>query len=108
MKSNLLMMIIKPLTDALTPSCQIISQQISRSMDEPLTRWERFQVKLHLVACKLCTLYRDQLLAIRKMIREQTEEQDANSKLSDFRLSPEKREQLKEKLRDHSSDSIDK
>jgi len=107
MKTTLKMKIIKPMIDTLTPSCEIISQQISRSMDEPLTMRERVQVKLHLMACKLCVRYRDQLLAIRKRIREQPEEWDADSDVSEFRLPPEKREQIKEKLRDRSSDSTE-
>ncbi|MBS1272379.1 MAG: hypothetical protein MAGBODY4_01524 [Candidatus Marinimicrobia bacterium] len=105
MKTTIMMHVIKPVIDTLTPSCEVISQQISRSMDESLTLRERLQVKLHLMACKFCYRYRDQLLAIRQKIREQTEEWDADSAISEFRLSPDKRKQIKAKMRDSASDS---
>ncbi|MCF7805347.1 MAG: zf-HC2 domain-containing protein [Candidatus Marinimicrobia bacterium] len=108
MKTTIMMHVIKPVIDKLTPSCEIISQQISRSMDSPLSLKERMQVRVHLMACKLCTRYRNQLLAIRQKIRDQTEAWDADSDISEFHLSPEKREQIKEKMRDSASDSTNK
>ncbi len=100
-----MMNVIKPVIDKLTPSCEIISKQISRSMDEPLTMRERVQVKLHLMACKLCVRYRDQLLAIRKKIRDHVDEWEENSDASEVHLSDEKKTRMKRLLSDESSKS---
>lgn len=91
--------------DRLTPSCEMITQKVSKSMDEPLSFKEQLQVRFHLMMCEFCTRYRDQLLTIRKMIREQTEAWEPDSDVSEFSLSSEKREQIKKKLRENSPDS---
>ena len=106
--SKIVMQIIKPVMDMLTPTCEVITQKVSRSMDEPLSVKERLQVRLHLMMCEFCTRYRDQLLTIRQKIREQSEVWDDDTDISEFRLSPDKREQIKQKMRDSASDSSNK
>lgn len=54
--------------EKLTPTCEVISQKISRSIDEKISLKEKLQIKIHLLGCTLCERYRDQLLAIHKMM----------------------------------------
>jgi len=90
--------IIKPVIDMLTPSCEIITQKISKSMDAPLTLWEKMQVRVHISACKLCAWYRLQLLAIRRMITQKMNQLDENQVTEGAQLSPEARQRIKDRL----------
>ena len=50
-------------------SCKEASQFISQSLDRPLTIRERFALKLHLLICKYCTRFSQQLQAIRVALK---------------------------------------
>lgn len=50
----------------LNAPCSDMSALISRSMDERLTRRERFAAGLHLLYCRACARYRRQLRLIRE------------------------------------------
>lgn len=54
----------------LTPTCEVVTHKLSESMEHKLPLRERLQVGLHLMGCKFCTRYRDQLLAIRKILEK--------------------------------------
>ncbi len=105
MISKILMKVIKPVIDRLTPTCDTVAQQISRSMDEPLSWTERVQVRVHIMACKFCARYRRQLLAIRQKIRQHTDVWEDGAEPSGVHLSPEARERMKRKLTGESPDS---
>ena len=45
-------------------SCKQASQLISQSLEQPLVMRERFALKLHLLICKYCRRFRQQLQAI--------------------------------------------
>lgn len=45
-------------------SCKQASQLISQSLEQPLAMRERFALKLHLLICKYCRRFRQQLQAI--------------------------------------------
>lgn len=89
-KEKMLMMMV----DMLTPSCDVISQKISGSMDRKLSFSDRLKVKIHLMGCKFCERYRKQLLAIRGMIENYAE------KSADKKLSNESKERMKKQLKD--------
>lgn len=57
-----------PVMEKMTPACEIISQKISRSMDEKISLKERLQIRIHTFGCVLCARYRDQLITMRRMI----------------------------------------
>jgi hypothetical protein len=46
-------------------SCKQASQLISQSLEQPLAMRERFALKLHLLICRYCRRFRQQLQAIR-------------------------------------------
>lgn len=56
------------ITSKTTPSCEVISKKISESMDHSLSFPERLQIRVHILGCKFCERYRNQLLSIRKML----------------------------------------
>ena len=103
--SAILQKVIQPLLDKITPSCEIITQKISRSMDEPLTWKERIQVRLHLMACVLCTRYREQLLAMRKMIQNGIGELEEEQLSPESGLSTDAKDRMKEQLSNKSGES---
>lgn len=89
-KEKILMMMV----DWLTPSCKVISQKISDSMEAKLSFSDRLKVKVHLMGCKFCERYRKQLLALRGMLENYTE------KDADRKLSKESKERIKRRLKD--------
>jgi len=105
MMSDLQKKLFKPLIDLLTPSCEIITQKISRSMDEPLSWKERLQIRLHLMACVLCDRYRQQLLAMRELIQEGTGTPEDDSATPESGLSPEAKQRIKEQLSKDSGEA---
>lgn len=50
-------------------SCKDVSQIISQSLDRPLTMRERFALKLHLLICKYCKRFSQQLQTIRVALK---------------------------------------
>jgi hypothetical protein len=50
-------------------SCKEASQIISQSLDRPLTMRERFGLKLHLLICKYCKRFSQQLQTIRVALK---------------------------------------
>lgn len=45
-------------------NCKQASQLISRGLDTTLSKRERFALKIHLLMCKYCSRFRQQLIAI--------------------------------------------
>lgn len=54
--------------------CKDMTALISRSMDERLGFWERFGYKLHLLYCRACRRYRNQLHTLRAVLRGAAEQ----------------------------------
>ncbi len=50
-------------------SCKNASQLISKSLDGPLTIQERFALKLHLLICKYCKRFSQQLQTLRVALK---------------------------------------
>ena len=80
--------------DHLTPSCEVITEKISQSLDRKLSLKERLQVKIHLMYCKYCLRYRNQIMYLRKLI-----EKDTPSILKEVKLDEEQKTRLKEHLK---------
>jgi hypothetical protein len=51
-------------------SCKQASQIISQSLDRQLTMRERFALKLHLLVCKYCKRFSQQLESLRVAIKQ--------------------------------------
>ena len=65
-----LIKIIMPVMEKLTPTCEVVTQKLSESMEHKLPLRERVQIQLHLMGCKFCARYRDQLLVIRTLLEK--------------------------------------
>lgn len=51
-------------------SCKQASQIISQSLDKPLTMRERFALKLHLIICKYCKRFSQQVQTLRVALKQ--------------------------------------
>lgn len=82
------MKIIKPVTDLLTPPCEDITRLISKSLDTRLSIREKWQVRIHIIGCKLCHRYQKQLAAMDRMFKKsaaifKTDHENAGEGLSE-------------------------
>lgn len=88
-----------PVMSRLTPTCEVVTQKVSQSMDEPLSMNDRIRVRLHLMGCELCARYEKQLLAMRKMMELHGEEismSDPKNSLADAA-----RQRIKQEIQRH-------
>ena len=53
-------------------SCKQASQLISQSLDRSLTLRERFALQLHLIVCKYCKQFSQQLQTLRVALKQMT------------------------------------
>jgi hypothetical protein len=65
-------------------TCKQASQLLSQSLDKPLTRGERFRLRFHLLLCRFCKRFGQQIVVLRTSIRQQVKliEQNEEIKLS--------------------------
>ena len=77
--------------------CKDVSDLISRSMDEKLPFKIRMGIKFHLMMCRLCLNYKNQLDLIRKAILKI--EIDEKSDCSDTHLPDQARQKIKDHLK---------
>ena len=78
-------------------NCNEVSQKVSESMDRVLPFHQQMMIRFHLQMCKYCARFRNQLLMIRKAIRNE-EDTDAELRPSEISFS-EPRERIKQTLR---------
>jgi hypothetical protein len=84
-------------------SCKEATQLISRSLDTNLPGWKRFGLKIHLLMCRFCSRFENQLSFIGdtiKFYRKNIEIMDDTS----VTMSQETRERLKNALRERSDE----
>jgi hypothetical protein len=79
-------------------NCNEVSQKVSESMDRVLPFHQLMMIRFHLLFCKYCARFRDQLLLIRKAIRTD-EDPDEELKPPESSFS-DPRERIKQTLRD--------
>ena len=79
----------------LSPSCKQASRLQSESMDRPLTFFENFGLRIHLLLCKWCRRYGKQLKFLQNAAHQCEEHIEATPAQ---KLSPEARERIKQKL----------
>lgn len=89
-----------PVMSRLTPTCEVITQKVSQSMDRPLSLNDRIRVRLHLLGCELCARYEKQLLAMRNMLNQLAS--DTCRMSTDVTLPEEKKEYLRQVLKQRS------
>ena len=79
-------------------SCNDVSQKVSESMDRVLPFHQQMMIRLHLLMCKYCARFRDQMLLIRKALRT-GEDPDEEPGPSDASFA-EPRQRIKQALTD--------
>jgi hypothetical protein len=62
-------------------TCKQASQLLSQSLDRRLTRGERFRLRFHLLLCKLCKRFGQQIVGLRNAIRKQVKLTEKNEEI---------------------------
>ncbi len=75
-------------------SCKQAAEAISRSLDGSLTWRARLALRLHLLACRLCRLFRRQAELLQEAGRQAGQQDDAQAMLSESA-----RQRIKQALR---------
>jgi hypothetical protein len=81
---------------ALSPNCKQASRLQSEALDHKLPFLQRVGLRIHLLICKWCRRYGQQLRFLRKAAHEHPDEQ---IKPADQNLSASARDRIKERLR---------
>ena len=66
-------------------NCKKVTHLVSESLDRKLPLYQRMGMRIHLMMCKFCSRYQEQLLFLRKTARlysESSEAPDLSIKLS--------------------------
>ena len=92
--SQKLIDMIMPVMEKLTPSCEIISEKISQSMDHQVSLQDRIEIRIHTMGCALCERYRRQLLAMRQIVKKYANDTEKDDPEQKNRLSEEARTRL--------------
>ena len=80
----------------LSPNCKQASRLQSAALDHKLSLIQRLGLRIHLLLCKWCRRYGEQLKFLRKAARDH---QNELIKPADQNLSVSARERIKERLR---------
>ncbi|HOY70687.1 MAG TPA: zf-HC2 domain-containing protein [Methylotenera sp.] len=72
-------------------SCKSASQLVSQSLDAPLTWQSRLVLRLHLVICKYCRRFSQQLAVLRKAVQNMVQLTEADESIQ---LKPEARQRI--------------
>jgi hypothetical protein len=84
------------LMSKMTPACEVISQNISKSMDNKISLIDRIGIRVHLLGCKFCRRFEKQLFIMQKMIQNQAN--GLNEIPDGPKLSDESRQKMKQKI----------
>ena len=76
-------------------SCKEVSQKVSESMDRKLPVYHRMLITMHLLMCKYCSRFKNQLLILRNAVNQEYIPED---KMDAF-LPEKTRERIKKTLR---------
>jgi predicted anti-sigma-YlaC factor YlaD len=49
------------------PSCKQITELASKQLDKPLSRWQKWQLRLHLLICRHCRRYVKQMRFLQRI-----------------------------------------
>lgn len=96
---NKLANLLKPLGRGmaeLSPSCREATRLQSEAMDCPLSLRKRIGLRIHLVLCRWCRRYGEQIGFLRSVAHEQEKHEVT---LPAQTLRPEARERMKERLK---------
>ena len=63
-------------------NCKEVTEIASQSLDRDLPFWTRFNLRVHLMMCNMCSSYVNQLKVIRSSMNNYTDKVSNNLKLS--------------------------
>ena len=66
-------------------TCKQASQLLSQSLDRPLTRGERFRLRFHLLICRFCKRFGQQIVGLCTAIRQQVKLIEQNEEIKLFK-----------------------
>jgi hypothetical protein len=81
--------------------CKKATRLVSEELDRPLSFWEYFRLRFHLMICYPCRVYRRQVLGLTALLRRRFEIISAEDVPSPLHLSPEARQRLDTAIRNH-------
>jgi len=81
---------------ALSPNCRDVSRLQSQALDGALPAADRLGLRLHLLLCRWCRRYGQQIRFLRAAAQNQA---DHDSALPEYLLNPQSRERIKARLR---------
>ena len=81
----------------LTPPCREVVRWVSQDLDGQLTWHQRVRMHAHFLICALCKRYRQQLAALRTVLRSDPPQLSGGG--NEQKLSPEAKEHIKDLLR---------
>jgi hypothetical protein len=85
----------------LSPNCRDASRLQAEAFDRPLTPWQRFGLRMHLLLCGWCRRYERQLRFLRRAVRRSDGPAGDRVPAS---LTAEAREKMKHAIHDHRHD----
>jgi hypothetical protein len=68
---------ITALLARITPPCKDVTYLTSQALDRPLSWSTRLNLQLHFWICEACARYRDQLRAVRQVLRRSSDQDQA-------------------------------
>ncbi len=77
-------------------NCKEMTRVVSESLDRDLRLFERIGLRMHMSMCRRCPRFKDQLLAIREILRLYAAGEDERE--PSHTLSPEARDRIKQSL----------
>ena len=85
--------------NSITPTCDVITQKISESMDHKISLRNRLKIRLHLLFCKFCRRYQRQLMTMNTLFELRLQQEEENILPKGPTLTSEARERIKQNLR---------
>lgn len=88
---NMLMMA----TGMITPTCEVISQKVSESLDHDIGFYDKVRIKIHHIGCEFCRRYEEQIEAVQKIVHGLAEKYEVELEEADIHLSDEAKTRIK-------------
>ncbi|MBN1674569.1 MAG: zf-HC2 domain-containing protein [Kiritimatiellae bacterium] len=85
-------------------SCKDVTRLVSEALDRDLPLHQRLGVRLHFLFCRVCALYKRQLLILRDLIRRAVARFESSAPVS---LPPDARERIRQSIRESQLKELD-
>jgi hypothetical protein len=74
--------------------CKKAARLLSESFDRKLSLWERVSLRVHVVICRFCRCFHQDMQRFDDALRKYSQEIDADRGLTDVSLQPEARQRI--------------